>query len=96
MVIQVKVSKLLFVTLFDLTKYCAENPAFASKLAEIYIREGAKAAKQYVYRMLRVKVKAREIRAALGIPTNPGARLAQEAHRLAWRELGYAQTRFNR
>ncbi|MEW5763298.1 MAG: hypothetical protein AB1776_08875 [Bacillota bacterium] len=94
--IQVKVSKLLFVTVFDLARYCVENPAFASKLADIYTEEGAKAAKQYVYRMLRVKVKAREIRAALGLPDDPGAKLAQEAHWLAWRNLGYAHSRFNR
>lgn len=95
-VVRMNTSKLLFVAIFDFESYCANNPAFASKLANIYREEGAKAAKQFVYRLLRVKVKACEIRAALGIPSDPGAKPAQEAHRLAWSGLGYAQTRFNR
>ncbi|MCL6557996.1 MAG: hypothetical protein K6U74_04175 [Firmicutes bacterium] len=69
-------------------------PQFAVKLERIYRLQGAKAAKQFVRHTLRIKPRANEIRSVLFLDQDRGAFLAQEAHREAWQEAGYAQFRY--
>ncbi|MEW6771612.1 MAG: hypothetical protein AB1330_09540 [Bacillota bacterium] len=68
-------------------------PQFAEKLEHIYKIEGAKAARRYVYRMLHLKVRAKEIRNVIFLERDPGGALRHEANLQAWQEAGYAMSR---
>jgi hypothetical protein len=66
-----------------------EFPDEKQRVHNIYTRQGARSARYYVYRKFHLKTSAADLRAALGIPANPGALRAVAVHRLAWDVAGW-------
>ena len=62
---------------------------FRKKIMEVFRKKGTRKAVIYIYVHHKIKLKGREVREFLGAPTNNGAKLAQEAHRMAWTCAGW-------
>ena len=62
-----------------------------SKIKEIYCKQGAGAAKKYIYDMFRTKLTSSEIREILGIFKNNHG-FVIEAHQVAWSTCGWSKS----
>ncbi|MGB9848903.1 MAG: hypothetical protein ACPLSY_03640 [Moorellaceae bacterium] len=78
-------------------EWLREHPREKGRLARIYRRHGADAARGLLGRMVNSELhdlKRRELRELLGVePDYEGYRQAVEAHRTAWAEVGWRKSR---
>lgn len=59
---------------------------YKPKIAEIFIKDGTRSTRKYIYDVFRIKVTGAEIREFLGVDKN---NLFQEVHRQAWSICGW-------
>lgn len=62
---------------------------YKQRIRSVFEREGTAAARRFIYRLYRIRMRGSEIREFLGVERNKGALFAQQVHRLAWDAAGW-------